>query len=47
MPCGLDEQRFVVQGKRQIIFDSDGMAALKLRGPEAKILALIVALEEE
>jgi hypothetical protein len=31
----------------QIIFDSDGMAALKLRGPEAKILTLMIAQEEE
>jgi hypothetical protein len=28
-------------------FDLDGMAALKLRGPEAKTLILMVALEEE
>jgi hypothetical protein len=26
--------------RAQITFDSDGMAALKLRGPEAKILTL-------
>jgi hypothetical protein len=31
----------------QITSDSDGMAALKLRGPEAKILTLMVAQEEE
>jgi hypothetical protein len=28
-------------------FDSDGTAALKLRGPEAKTLILMVAQEEE
>jgi hypothetical protein len=27
--------------RAQITFDSDGMVALKLRGPEAKILALM------
>jgi hypothetical protein len=27
--------------------DSDGMASLKVRGPEAKILTLTVAQEEE
>jgi hypothetical protein len=30
-----------------LTFDSDGMAVLKLRGPEAKILTLMVAQEEE
>jgi hypothetical protein len=33
--------------KEQITFDSDGMTALMLKGPEAKILTLIVAQEEE
>jgi hypothetical protein len=33
--------------RAHITFDSDGMAALKLRGPEAKILTLIVVHEEE
>jgi hypothetical protein len=33
--------------RAQITFDSDGMAALKLRGPEAKMLMLIVTQEEE
>jgi hypothetical protein len=33
--------------RTQITFDSDGMAALMLRGPEAKILTLTVAQEEE
>jgi hypothetical protein len=33
--------------RAQITFESDGMAALKLRGPEAKILTLMVAEEEE
>jgi hypothetical protein len=28
--------------RAQITFDSDGMAALKLRGPEAKSLTLMV-----
>jgi hypothetical protein len=32
--------------RAQITFDSDGMAALKLRGPEAKILTLMIAQEE-
>jgi hypothetical protein len=31
----------------QITFDSDGTAALKLRGPEAKTLTLKAAQEEE
>jgi hypothetical protein len=33
--------------RAQITFDSDGMAALKLRGPEAKILTLTVVQEKE
>jgi hypothetical protein len=33
--------------RAQITFDSDGMATLKIRGPEAKILTLTVAQEEE
>jgi hypothetical protein len=33
--------------RAQITFDSDGTAALKLRGPEAKTLILTVAQEEE
>jgi hypothetical protein len=33
--------------RTQIIFDSDGTVALKLRGSEAKILTLLVAQEEE
>jgi hypothetical protein len=32
--------------RAQITFDPDGMAALKLRGPKAKILTLTVAQEE-
>jgi hypothetical protein len=32
--------------RAQITFDSDGTAALKLRGPEAKILTLMVVQEE-
>jgi hypothetical protein len=38
-PCSLDGQRLVVQTK--------GTAALKLRGPEAKIQILTVVQEEE
>jgi hypothetical protein len=33
--------------RAHITFDSDGTAALKLRGPEAKTLILMVAQEEE
>jgi hypothetical protein len=33
--------------RAQITFDSDGMAALKLRGSEAEILTLTVVQEEE
>jgi hypothetical protein len=33
--------------RAQKTFESDGIAALKLRGPEAKILTLMVAQEEE
>jgi hypothetical protein len=33
--------------RAQIAFDPDIIAALKLRGPEAKILALTVTQEEE
>jgi hypothetical protein len=33
--------------RTQITFDSDGMAALKLREPEAKILTLTAAQEEK
>jgi hypothetical protein len=33
--------------RAQITFDLDGMAALKLREPEAKTLILMVAQEEE
>jgi hypothetical protein len=44
--CGLDGQILVVQAK-VTIFDSDGKAALKLRGPETKILTLTIAQEEE
>jgi hypothetical protein len=31
----------------QITFDLDGMAAVKLRGPEASVLTLIVTQEKE
>jgi hypothetical protein len=33
--------------KAQITFDSNGMTALKLREPEARILTLVVTQEEE
>jgi hypothetical protein len=33
--------------RTQITFDSDGTATLKFRGPEAKILTLMVAQEKE
>jgi hypothetical protein len=33
--------------RKQIAFDSDGTATLKLRGPEAKTLILTVAQEEK
>jgi hypothetical protein len=33
--------------RAQITFDSDGTAVLKLRGPEAKTLILMVTQEEE
>jgi hypothetical protein len=33
--------------RAQIAFDCGGTIALKLRGPEARILTLIVAQEEE
>jgi hypothetical protein len=33
--------------RAQITFDSDGIAALKLRGSEAKTLILTVAQEEK
>jgi hypothetical protein len=33
--------------RAQITFDPDGTAALKLRGPEAKVLTLMVVQEEE
>jgi hypothetical protein len=33
--------------RTQVTFDYDGVAALKLREPEAKILTLTVAQEEE
>jgi hypothetical protein len=33
--------------RAQVTFDSDGTAALKLRGPEAKTLILTITQEEE
>jgi hypothetical protein len=39
--------RHLCKRRAQITFDSDDMAALKLRGPEAKTLILTVTQEEE
>jgi hypothetical protein len=39
--------RDLCKWRAQISFDSDGTAALKLKGPETKILTLMVAQEEE
>jgi hypothetical protein len=33
--------------RARITFGSDGTAALKLRGPEARVLTLMIAQEEE
>jgi hypothetical protein len=33
--------------RAQITFDSEGTASLKLRGPEVKIVTLMVAQEKE
>jgi hypothetical protein len=46
-PVGLLGRVFLCKLRAQITFDSDGTAALKLRGPEAKTLILTVAQEEE
>jgi hypothetical protein len=46
-PVALMGRDFLCKLKAQITFDSDGMSALKLRGPEAKILTLTVVQEEE
>jgi hypothetical protein len=39
--------RDLCKRRARVTFDFDGMAALKLRGPEAKILTLTVLQEEE
>jgi hypothetical protein len=46
LPCGI-ESTDLSKLRAQITFDSDGMTALSLRGPEAKILTLMVAQEVE
>jgi hypothetical protein len=46
-PVALMGRDFLCKLKAQIIFDSDSTVALNLRGPEAKVLTLIVAQEEE
>jgi hypothetical protein len=38
---------FLCKLRAQITFNSDGIAALKLRGPKAKTLILMVAREKE
>jgi hypothetical protein len=38
---------FLCKLRVQVTFDSDGMAAIKLRGLETKILTLTVAQKEE
>jgi hypothetical protein len=44
---GLIGRDFLWKLRAQITFDSDGRAALKLRGPEVKTLNLTVAQKEE
>jgi hypothetical protein len=46
-PVALMGRDFLCKLRTQITFDSDSMAALKLRGPEAKIVTFMVAQEEE
>jgi hypothetical protein len=46
-PVGLMGRELLCKLGVQITFDSDGTAALKLRGPEAKTLTLTAAQEEE
>jgi hypothetical protein len=43
---GLTSRDLLCKLRAQITFDSDGIAALKLRGPEAKTLILMVAQDE-
>jgi hypothetical protein len=45
-PVGLLGRDLLCKLRAQITFDSDGTAALKLRGPKAKTLILRVAQEE-
>jgi hypothetical protein len=46
-PVALMGRDLLCKLRAQINFDSDGTTALKLREPEAKILTLMVAQEEE
>jgi hypothetical protein len=46
-PMGLMGRELLCKLRAQVTFDSDGIAALKLRGPEAKTLILMVAQKEE
>jgi hypothetical protein len=46
-PVALMGRDLLCKLRAQITFDSDGLAALKLRGPEVKILTLTVMQEEE
>jgi hypothetical protein len=46
-PVDLTGRDLLCKLRAQITFDSDGIAALKLRGPEAKIMTLTTAQEEE
>jgi hypothetical protein len=46
-PLALMGRDLLCKLRAQITFDSDGTIALKLRGPEAKILTLMVAQEEK
>jgi hypothetical protein len=46
-PVALMGRDFLCKLRVQVTFDSDGMAAIKLRGLETKILTLTVAQKEE
>jgi hypothetical protein len=46
-PVGLMGRDLLCKLRAHITFDSDGIEALNLRGPEAKTLILMVAQEEE
>jgi hypothetical protein len=41
-PVGLMARDLLCKLRAQITFDSDGIVALKLRGPEARVLTLKV-----